>query len=747
MTATATRRRRRQPAAADALTDGALLASSSSGRVAGELRHLPLNAIDPGLNTNPRGEVDTTSDTFAAFLESIRASGVLQPVGAHPHPDDPERVALTMGWRRYTAATIAELDTIPVYVTALRGSALVRAIAENSAREDLTQLQEAHAIKTLMDEEGLTQVEAGKLIGRSERTVRSRLQLLKLTPKVAAAIDDGSIPSYVAPTMQRLGEACPRAAERLADQVKKKNGLDPASLAEEVGLRSALEGKVQVLDVNAYNGVRLDQLPKGEAWADLHKAYKKVPKDRWGGKPRLTWSKGDVDAARKAGVAADVTVRGRAGTITLPIVEDEAWLQQRIGVVIERAAKRVKRELADERKRVEAQKLLASNDEEPDAIAARAAAAREMNARFARTQLAAHEMNLEVGDQLRGRKIMPMDAAAIAAVIATERDAFDAAASAAYLIDPSVQTFVLEGSEDPHATLTVPECGDARDELAGRIYDSTGMTGAALLACGAIAALWVDPRAVKPERDLTDDGAMRWWRLPAGPIRTAVADYAQRAGITPPDRALEIDRAIAAVHEQRARWEGTAARVRILHELEHADGQLTLEKLERRCGQFSGDLPDAARRGPVSDPHPYGGTAQRHAGFTAELTRLIEDELVGVEPGGEITITTLGVPYLADPPAWPELRDVDADLPLVYPPGAGDQDEDGGELALEGRTRGEQALSAIRHRPGITIPELAEVLGVKQNYMYRVLPALEQDGKVVKRDRGWHATEEGTTDA
>ena len=35
--------------------------------------------------------------------------------------------------------------------------------------------------------------------------------------------------------------------------------------------------------------------------------------------------------------------------------------------------------------------------------------------------------------------------------------------------------------------------------------------------------------------------------------------------------------------------------------------------------------------------------------------------------------------------------------------------------------------------------EIASAMGIKQNYLYRVLPALEKDGKVVKRDRGWHA--------
>jgi hypothetical protein len=56
-------------------------------------------------------------------------------------------------------------------------------------------------------------------------------------------------------------------------------------------------------------------------------------------------------------------------------------------------------------------------------------------------------------------------------------------------------------------------------------------------------------------------------------------------------------------------------------------------------------------------------------------------------------------------------------------------------------TRARQALELVGSRPGITIPEMASEMGIKQNYLYRVLPTLEKDGKVVKRERGWHAAE------
>ena len=54
-------------------------------------------------------------------------------------------------------------------------------------------------------------------------------------------------------------------------------------------------------------------------------------------------------------------------------------------------------------------------------------------------------------------------------------------------------------------------------------------------------------------------------------------------------------------------------------------------------------------------------------------------------------------------------------------------------------TRAVQAFELVKARPGITIPELAEAMGIKQNYLYRVMPTLAEEGKVTKSGRGWHA--------
>lgn len=53
-------------------------------------------------------------------------------------------------------------------------------------------------------------------------------------------------------------------------------------------------------------------------------------------------------------------------------------------------------------------------------------------------------------------------------------------------------------------------------------------------------------------------------------------------------------------------------------------------------------------------------------------------------------------------------------------------------------TRAAQTVELVRTHPGITIPELASHLGIKPNYLYRVLPQLADDGKVRRDGKGWH---------
>jgi hypothetical protein len=80
-----------------------------------------------------------------------------------------------------------------------------------------------------------------------------------------------------------------------------------------------------------------------------------------------------------------------------------------------------------------------------------------------------------------------------------------------------------------------------------------------------------------------------------------------------------------------------------------------------------------------------------------------------------------------------------APRPRRSAPGAGSGKSGGGRGRPKGSgPRASQALELVRARPGITIPELAETMEIKQNYLYRVMPDLAEQGLVTKSGRGWH---------
>lgn len=56
-----------------------------------------------------------------------------------------------------------------------------------------------------------------------------------------------------------------------------------------------------------------------------------------------------------------------------------------------------------------------------------------------------------------------------------------------------------------------------------------------------------------------------------------------------------------------------------------------------------------------------------------------------------------------------------------------------------GSTRANQALELVRSTPGITIPDIAKSMGIAPNYLYRVLPRLQQEGQIKKEGQGWAA--------
>jgi ribosomal protein S25 len=75
------------------------------------------------------------------------------------------------------------------------------------------------------------------------------------------------------------------------------------------------------------------------------------------------------------------------------------------------------------------------------------------------------------------------------------------------------------------------------------------------------------------------------------------------------------------------------------------------------------------------------------------------------------------------------------------PRSSGARKSKNGRRRRSGGTRADQALKLVKANPGITIPELAGKMKIKQNYLYRVLPGLEKDGLIKREGRNWHPKE------
>ena len=148
-----------------------------------ELRELPLELIAPSPH-QPRRTFD--EESLASLGESIKLRGVLQPVLVRPLAGG--RYELIAGERRWRAAELAELTTVPAIVRHHDdATSLEVALIENMAREDLNPIEEARACAALVEELGLTREEVGLRVGRGRVAISNLIRLLDL-PDVAVAL-------------------------------------------------------------------------------------------------------------------------------------------------------------------------------------------------------------------------------------------------------------------------------------------------------------------------------------------------------------------------------------------------------------------------------------------------------------------------------------------------------------------------------------------------------------------------------
>jgi ParB family transcriptional regulator, chromosome partitioning protein len=154
-----------------------------------ELRELPTEMIAANPH-QPRQRFD--EESLVALAESIKVRGVLQPVLVRPVAGG--TYELVAGERRWRAARLAELETLPAIIRHHDDAASLEvALVENMAREDLNPVEEARACAALTEELGLSREEVGRRVGRSRVAVSNLIRLLDLPDEALAAIEAGDL--------------------------------------------------------------------------------------------------------------------------------------------------------------------------------------------------------------------------------------------------------------------------------------------------------------------------------------------------------------------------------------------------------------------------------------------------------------------------------------------------------------------------------------------------------------------------
>ena len=207
------------------------------------LRQIPVELIAPNPN-QPRKKFP--KESLEELAGSIRAHGLLQPIIVTPvaGPGAGGRFQLVAGERRWRAAQLAGLHTVPALVQEIRNDqSLELALIENLQREDLNPLEAASAFERLTREFGLTHEEVARRTGKDRATITNLLRLLRLPADVQQLLADGKLSVGHAKALLALPSAddqrllasqivsrdvSVRATEKLVAQVSKSGRVGSA---------------------------------------------------------------------------------------------------------------------------------------------------------------------------------------------------------------------------------------------------------------------------------------------------------------------------------------------------------------------------------------------------------------------------------------------------------------------------------------------------------------------------------------
>ena len=249
------------------------------------------NVVGPGLSTalrlenlvpgqyQPRTRMD--EGALYELAESIKAQGIMQPILVRrlSSGTNDGKYEIIAGERRFRAAKIAGLDTVPVLVRDVPdASAAAMALIENIQREDLNPLEEAQGLQRLIREFGLTHELAAQAVGRSRSAASNLLRLLNLADPVQTMLMAGDIDMGHARALLSLERATQiTAANQIA--AKKMSVRDAESLVKKLGAEFSLQPQ-KVLKEKSRDTRRIEEELADLLMAEVEIRVKKSVKRR-----------------------------------------------------------------------------------------------------------------------------------------------------------------------------------------------------------------------------------------------------------------------------------------------------------------------------------------------------------------------------------------------------------------------------------------------------------------------------------
>ena len=153
------------------------------------LQDIPIEWMQRGAY-QPRRDMDP--DALEELASSIRVHGIMQPIVVRSVGID--RYEIIAGERRWRAAQLAQLDSVPALIKEVPDeAAIAMALIENIQREDLNAIEEAFALQRLQSEFELTQQEVAHAVGKSRSAIANLLRLLQLSEPVRLMLERGDL--------------------------------------------------------------------------------------------------------------------------------------------------------------------------------------------------------------------------------------------------------------------------------------------------------------------------------------------------------------------------------------------------------------------------------------------------------------------------------------------------------------------------------------------------------------------------